>query len=268
MVCMSATVVTALYDIGRDKFDADRTMEDYLHWFGKTLALNVPMVIFTQEKYKDFITQHRDAHDTKIIVMPLQETPYYKYKDKMDHVLESAHYRTKMQDTNRIECKMSLYSILQYSKFEWLNVAAQQDHFNTPYFFWLDAGGSRFFQDLDPSKPWPSNYKLLNSNKFNIQGNYNTVRWVREKLPYDMYENNCILVGGLFGGTKEICIKTAQLVNNAFDHYLEQGVFNNEQILLGTLLLQDHKPFNVYIELDGTPLPFLRSLGQHAQDKE
>ena len=265
---MSATVVTALYDIGRDRFDSDRTMENYLYWFGKTLALNVPMVIFVEEKYKDFVTQYRDEHNTKIIVMPLEEVPYYKYKDKMDHILKSENYKVKMCDTNRIECKMSLYSVLIYSKFEWLNHAVQQDYFNTIYFFWLDAGASRFFENLIPDEPWPKNYSLLNSNKLNIQGNYNTVRWVREKLPYDIYENNCILATGLFGGTKEVCISTAKRVNNEFERYLDQGVFNNEQILLGTLLLQDNKPFNVYIELDGTTLPFLRRLGEHAKDKE
>jgi len=259
---MSATVITALYDIQRDKFDKERTVDDYLYWFGKTLALNVPMVIFVEEKFKDFVVQHRDEHNTKIIVTPLNEVPYYKYKSKMDEILTNENYKLKMYDTNRIECKMSLYSILQYSKFEWVKTAAQQNPFNTIYFFWLDAGGSRFFENLSPETPWPQNYSLLNSNKFNIQGNYNTVRWVREKLPYHIYENNCILCGGLFGGTSEICINMANKVNKGFEEYLSKDVFNNEQILLGTFLLEDHKPFNVYIELDGTTLPLLRRLGE------
>lgn len=263
---MSTTVITALYDIGRDKFDGDRTTEDYLHWFGKTLALNVPMVVFVEEKFKDFVSQHRDMTKTKIIVKPLDKVPYFKYKAKMDEILKTEDYKTKMYDTNRIECKTSLYSITVYSKFEWLRYAALKNYFDTQYFFWLDAGGSRFFDELDPSVPWPQDYSLLKKDKLNIQGNYNTVRWVKQKLPYHIYENNSILATGLFGGTSEICQKIADRVNKEFEKYLEKNVFNNEQILLGNFLLEDHKPFNVYIELDNTTLPLLRRLGKNVQN--
>ena len=52
---MNCTVVTALYDIGREKNGDGRTIDQYLKWFDKTLDLNVPVVVYTEEKFKEFV---------------------------------------------------------------------------------------------------------------------------------------------------------------------------------------------------------------------
>ena len=49
-----------------------------------------------------------------------------------------------------------MYSIIQYSKFEWLKTAIEENPFNSDFFFWLDAGGSRFFEDYDLNQDYPS----------------------------------------------------------------------------------------------------------------
>ena len=37
-----------------------------------------------------------------------------------------------------------MYSIIQYSKFEWLCKAVEMNPFGSDHFFWMDAGSSRF----------------------------------------------------------------------------------------------------------------------------
>lgn len=259
---MTSTVITALYDIGRDKNGDGRTIEEYLSWFEKTLQLNVPMVIYTEEKFKNFVVEKRLNPDTKLIIEPLNEVPYFRYKNQIENIIQSDSYKLKMKDSNRVECILSLYNIIQYSKFEWIDRAIDNSFFDTDYYFWLDAGASRFFEDMNYSNNWPNNYSILDKTKFNIQGNINTLRYFYNWPGDDnyMWDCNCILVGGLFGGTKDVCKKISKDVNELFEYCLNNNCTNNEQILLGILLKRNPDFFNVYMNLNGKALPFLKEL--------
>ncbi len=256
---MTSTVITALYDIGRDKNGDGRTIEQYLNWFAKTLQLNVPMVVYTEEKFKDFVLKNKHKN-LKLVIKPLSEIPYYKYNDKIISILNDKEYRSKIVDPNRVECNLSLYNIIQYSKFEWIAEAIQEKYFDTDYYFWMDAGCSRFFENTNVSNVWPANYNILNLNKFNIQGNSNTVFYKINDIDEYIWDSNCILVGTLFGGSKQICLNMANDVKILFEDYLEKNIVNNEQIILGQLFKKNSDQFNVYIELNGKHLPFFSKL--------
>jgi len=256
---MTSTVITALYDIGRDKNGDGRTIEQYLNWFAKTLQLNVPMVVYTEEKFKDFVLKNKHKN-LKLVIKPLSEIPYYKYNDKIISILNDKEYRSKIVDPNRVECNLSLYNIIQYSKFEWIAEAIQEKYFDTDYYFWMDAGCSRFFENINVSNIWPANYNILNLNKFNIQGNSNTVFYKINNIDEYIWDSNCILVGTLFGGSKQICLNMANDVKILFENYLKKNIVNNEQIILGQLFKKNPDQFNVYIELNGKHLPFFSKL--------
>jgi hypothetical protein len=256
---MTSTVITALYDIGRDKKGDGRTIDQYLNWFEKTLQLNVPMVVYTEEKFKQFIIDKR-KYDTKIVIKPLNEIPYFKYNEKIIEILNNNEYKLKIKDPNRIECNLSLYNIIQYSKFDWIVEAIEQMYFDTEYYFWMDAGCSRFFQDVNPSKEWPLNYNLLCKDKFNIQGNSNNLYYNIADVENYIWDSNCILVGTMFGGSKYVCVDIAERVKSQFELYLNDGIVNNEQIILGYLFKKDPSLFNVFIKLNGEHLPFFKEL--------
>jgi hypothetical protein len=86
------TVVTSLYDIGRNKIDG-RTWDQYLEWFSETLKIKSPMVIFVDESLMDFVKSKREGLETEIIVQPLTEIPYYHLKDKIDGIISGGGYR-------------------------------------------------------------------------------------------------------------------------------------------------------------------------------
>ena len=87
---MKATIVTALYDIGREKIDG-RGMEQYYMWFEKTLHIQCPMVIFCEQKHVKFIKDNRPKNlQTKIVVQELEEIPYYYLKPRMDQILQDS----------------------------------------------------------------------------------------------------------------------------------------------------------------------------------
>ena len=122
------------FDIGRKDLDG-RGMEQYYEWFADTLKLSCPMVIYCEESSNSFIEKHRPAdRETKIINQKLEEIPYYCLKDRIDKLLVEDDYQKRIKDPGRIECKTSLYSIIQYSKFPWVERAAVENHFDSDYF--------------------------------------------------------------------------------------------------------------------------------------
>ena len=148
------TFVSALFNI--DRVDG-RKWDQYLKWFEKTLKLQVPMVLFIEDSLKDFVNEKRGDLPTKIICQTVEEIPYYHLKEPIQEILDSDDYKNNISDPDRIECKQAMYSIIQYSKFPWLNHASKLNSFDSDVYFWLDAGASRFFNNFDLTELNPGN---------------------------------------------------------------------------------------------------------------
>lgn len=244
-----STIVTGLFDITREKMDG-RNWSDYLKWFEQTLSLNSPMVIFVENKLKNFVLEKRKDKKTKIICQNLNKLEYYKYKEKMDEVLASPEYQTKIKDPNRIECKYSEYSIIQYSKFSWMKHAAKNNYFDDSYFIWMDAGLSRFFGPLDTSRPYPSenieNILKSQSNKIMIQtfiSFYPDLFYANTLSKDYLLDNRSYVMGGMFSGDQAAIYNLYDLVKKTFKEMLKDNIVNNEQIVLGYLFKQNPELF-------------------------
>ena len=252
---MSATIVTALYDIGRKEIDG-RDMQQYYDWFAKTLQIQCPMVIYCEKSHIDFISKHRSPDlQTKIVEQELYEIPYYFLKDRMDEVLANEKFKSKIADPGRIECKTSLYSIIQYSKFPWVLNAAKENYFDSDYFFWLDAGASRFIPDLEVSSLKFPGENFMNQVKTNPGKTlyqmyvfpYTDLSMRNEALPHDyLYDNRSYVWGGMFGVDRIAIEKLTKLVDDVLvREMLEKNLLNNEQIAVGFLLKQHKNEFIV-----------------------
>ncbi len=256
----SAVVVTALFDIGREKFGDGRSTDQYLSWFEKTLKLNSRMVVYTEEKFKSFIEERRDPKHTKIKIQNLEEIPMYKHKEKIGQILRDPVYLSKIKDNSRIECILDLYNVIQYSKFGWIQEEIREGT-NSDFYFWMDAGCSRFFSDADLSQSWP-NLKKIDPDKFIIQGNINTSQ-IYPSMDIEKYkwDNNCILVGTLFGGKGDVVSRVSDLIIKIFEEeMLEKGIVNNEQIALAIIFKRNPELFSAYINLNGGHLPLFSHL--------
>ena len=61
------TIVTALFDIGRDTWDGyDLSYGTYLYWMKAILMYDMPMVIYTDEKLYDEIKKNRMVCDPNL----------------------------------------------------------------------------------------------------------------------------------------------------------------------------------------------------------
>ena len=247
------TVVTALYNIQRQDMDG-RKWDEYLEWFSQTLKLNCPMVIFVEEELVDFVNQYRNSYNTQIIVQKIEDIPYYHLKEEMDSILQLKEYRENIGCPDRIECNYSLYSIIQYSKFKWIEESICGDYFDSDYYFWLDAGASRFFENFDPKLNFPGNAALEAlyniGEKFLIQLNTETYHDLvhSKKLSKEyFYDPRSFVCGTFFGMHRNIHFTILKKIENIFiKDMIKKNKVNNEQIALAYLIKNNPELFEIF----------------------
>lgn len=263
------TIVSSLFNIQREGMDG-RTWEEYLKWFDITLRLKCPMVLFITEDLREFVEERRTKIPTEIIVQSVEEIPYYYLKDKIDSVIQSEEYKGKISDPDRIECQHALYSIVQYSKFKWLEQAIEENSFESKFFFWMDAGASRFFEDYDLSLPYPSSNALSAllgmGDKFLIQMNMEYYKDLAnaETLP-DKYllDNRSYVLGSMFGGGINSLLKVSKDIEDIFiNQMINNGFVNNEQIALGYLIKKNPDDFEIFERYNGKHMELFTELGK------
>ena len=247
------TRVTALFNIQRENMDG-RTWDEYLEWFSRTLKLKCPMVIFVEDSLVKFVENYRQNLPTKIISHPLEEVPYYCMKEDMDDVIASEEYRSKTKCLDRIECNHSLYSIIQYSKFKWIRESIAMNPFDSDYYFWMDAGASRFFEGFDLNQSFPGEFGLKSlygiDEKVLVQLNTETYQDLvnSDTLGKEyFYDPRSFVCGTFFGMHKNIHPEIEKEVENILvNDMIKENNLNNEQIALAYLVKNKPELFEVY----------------------
>ena len=242
------TIVTAFFDIKRETNGDGRKLTDYLEWIKKTLQLNCNLFIVTEQKFVNFMKENRpEGYNTFIKEDTLENASYYKYLPRMREILNSSDYKKRIAHPNRVECTLPEYNVIQYSKFGWLEDAIRENPFDSEYFFWMDAGISRFFLDTHVHQPYPStpNNIIIGSNyKFIIQPRYDLTTYnINEDFIWTA-EN--LLKGTMFGGRKDIVLKIGNLVENVFnEEMLNKNNVNNEQLALALVYKNNPELFHL-----------------------
>ena len=263
------TIVSALFNIERERMDG-RDWEEYLKWFEVTLNLQCPMVLFITEDVKELVETTRKDLPTEIIVQEVEDIPYFHLKDQIQGILDSEEYKEKMADPDRIECKHAMYSIVQYSKFKWVQDAIDKNPHDSDYFFWLDAGGSRFFDGFDLTKPYPSDSAMESlegmGESYLVQMNcdYYQDLYGAKQLPLDyLWDNRSYVLGSMFGGHKKALPQLSERVEDILlNEMISNGNVNNEQIALGYLIKKYNDDFTVYERRNGKHLDIFIELGK------
>lgn len=171
---MKPVIVTALYDIGRDKWEKfTQSYGGYIHWMERTLSLDSEMVIYTQERFREEIIEYRKKYDptltkTILIVQELEDLDAYKmfYSD-LESLMSSDEFKLKVSFPDVPEMSKPLYNIIMFNKVFWLNHAVENKFFDNDLVIWADAGGLREPVELYGGKVWPNIEKLktLDPNK-------------------------------------------------------------------------------------------------------
>ena len=173
MAIKKPVIVMALYDIGRDNWDNyGLSYNTYLFWMRNTLSLDANIVVYTEDKFSDIITNIRSEFDinlekTKIVKINLEELTCYKlYNDKLNSLMSSEDFKNKVFHQVP-EMTKPLYNIIMFNKVYFLKDAKDNNYFESDFFIWADAGGLRNDISFYKNNVWPSIDKInqLDNNK-------------------------------------------------------------------------------------------------------
>jgi len=249
----SITLVSAFFDISRETKGDGRRLEEYMEWIKHTLQLNCNLYIITEPRFIDFMQSARTSkyhYKTVFKADKLENAMYYKYLPRMREIIESPEYKAKIMHPDRVECKLPEYNVIQYSKFGWLLDAIRENPFKSNYFFWMDIGISRFFENMDLSVEYPRSHiidKLLLpecEDKFIIQQRHDLL-----KFPIDnnfIWRSDNLVKGGIFGGSIQVIYNISEKLEKVFnDVMLENNCVNNEQLGLAIVWNNNKELFHL-----------------------
>lgn len=226
----STTIVTGLYDIKRQ----DRSFEEYKHWFRRTLKIPIPMIVFCKSENVAWIRKARGSRE--IVIVEEESIPLEHLVNKISEILPSMR-----QGRPDVEWVNKRYIATQYSKAIWLKRGIQCNPYNSHFFFWVDAGVSRFFTGGQPKTPLPL---LQNTNLLPDKLYISSTKFL--PLVKLMTENIIVgsqipfVMGTVFGGR----ITTVNRMCDAMLDILYKTMLNkcrvdNEQVAFG-LIFKEH----------------------------
>jgi hypothetical protein len=181
----------------------------------------------------------------------------------MKSISESDEYKKRIAYPDRVECVLPEYNIIQYSKFHFLKLAFEINPFQSDNFFWLDAGASRFFDNMDISKSFPSEtgIQIINQSKDKF------ICQCRADMDYYLFDDEFLwkadnmIYGGMFGGTKKVIDFIFFHLDGVFlNIMLKQGNMNNEQLALTIIFLNFPDSFSIYKIMMNEPILLLKLL--------
>ena len=231
MKSYQTTCVTAMYDIGREKIDG-RSISEYKQWLFATLrTIRDPFIVYLDLSIgwkQDIIDERSQIGPIYIIETPLSDIPMWKYRDNVSRILQDSEFKKSQKHHNDITNILPEYSLVQYSKFDWIQQASVSDLFKSMTFVWIDAGFSRLY---------PTNrlYRFNSSNitNFTVQAD-STISRI-PALTYDNYigTNDRIFQGGLWYTTPYTISEIRNIVIYIWEkEMLSKNRLDNEQIAL------------------------------------
>lgn len=259
----STTLVTSLYDIGRDHLsgqEAYRPFTKYLGWFKNMLKINAPMVCFIDSTLESYVKEHRPQnYATTIIIRKFTDLSAYKYHDRIQTCIDNMHAQYEDPKTKPVyynlcpEFMTAKYQVILFSKFDFLKEVAKSNPYNSEYFIWLDAG---IYYNLPPFNyevPWPDPYKIkILGNKFLIS-NYNldpSDTGPLHNIKSFLQSSDNRIRGHIFGGNKKAINRVHKLVWNEVDMALNMGVINNDQPIVHLTILRHPEYYYIWYNMD------------------
>jgi hypothetical protein len=165
-------IVTAIFDIGRDKWDNfTMSYHTYLWWMRNLLYLDTNLIIYTEERFKNNIINYRKEVDpnlekTIIIIQPLESIEGYKtFFEPLNNLMGSDDFKKQVQ-FDVPEMTKPLYNVVMFAKLFYILDAFRKNLFDADMYVWADAGVIRN-DHPEMNVKWPDIQKIneLDNNK-------------------------------------------------------------------------------------------------------
>lgn len=259
---MSLTLVTGLWDIGRDNLSQgwSRPYQHYLDKFKELLKTDVNMIIFGDVELRDFVFQYRKEENTQFIIRDKdwfkKTTPF----EKIQNIRDNPNWYNQvgwLKDST--QAKLEWYNPLVMSKVFLLHDAKILDRFNSEYMFWIDAGitntvhSGYFLRD----KVLDKLPKYINKFSF-ICFPYETTTEIHgfkiQKLnEFAESQVNKVARGGFFGGPKYTITDINNIYYDLLQSTLNEGLMGTEESIF-SIMCYKHSDIINYFEIEDNGL--------------
>jgi hypothetical protein len=229
---MKCTLVTAYYPI-KSKFSNER----YMNWASTFLRIKTPIVLFTDNSMESMFRQLRGNLPIHITVLPFEQLETWK-------LYESKWREQHHMDPEKGYHTPELYTIWAEKAF-FVEKAIQSNPFQTDFFFWCDIGAfrdphvSQTILDSFPTTQYLDSDRIL----FQSVGDVTPNDWIQraDGIRGEVISstwNDIRLVGGLWGGGMNACLRWKKSYQQMLETYFRVGRFagKDQQVMLSAYL--------------------------------
>lgn len=264
------TIVTGLWDIKRGELNGfGRDFQHYLDCFARLLKVKYPMVIYVPHELNEFVWQHRDPSNTRIVNKELSDLKQFPFDEHIQRIRQKEEWRGQsgwIPDSP--QSQLEYYNLITMSKQFFLNDATLFNFFDTPNFLWVDAGISNtindpthWFDEKFAERIAPDMKKMLYLG-FPYDGTVEVHGFEKNSMNrLAGKETKYVCRGGIFGGSKFA-------INEMNDHYygllhetLPNDLMGTEESLFTILSYRHANKCNVQmIDSNGLVVTYLDRL--------
>jgi hypothetical protein len=245
------TIVTALFDIGRDKWDNyEISYNTYMMWMKNILYFDTNMVIYMEEKFKNFIIEQRKVVDpnlekTIIKIDVLENLNSYKlFYHETKTLMESDEFKSRLH-FNVPEMTKPLYNIIIFNKLYFIKKSIDDKDFNSDMFIWCDAGVLRDF-DAKIKKGFPNVEKINNGFSDKITFFSHQENFTIDDKPFHLVSQFRYIHGGcILVPNNEKINKLIFVFNNFIRENLKKGYVGSEEKYLDFCYLENKDKYNI-----------------------
>lgn len=248
--------------------------EHYKAPFKNILSLDVPLIIYSHEKNNmaSNLRAFLEKENFKNYEIIIEDLETYKHNQKIFSLKE----KLKIIDENGLAPGVAYMQNdrnyhLCLKKFSWLKEQTNRNPYNSEKFFWIDAGlfhhtifpdslgGMEKFIQVDPNRYWPICQKTIFKPEM-AENLYNTTQdkffcMVNTsyaapaelvKLFNAIPDSNSYVVGGLFGGNKDLINYLNEKYEQLIDTVYENDILILEEPVLSILYIQYSELFKKF----------------------
>lgn len=252
------TLVTGLWDIGRGNLSEgwSRSFDGYLEKFKQLLQIEENLIIFGDEKLRDFVKENRNPEKTQFILRDVEWFKNNEYFSQIQKIRTNPDWFNLsgwLKDST--QAKLELYNPLVMSKMFLLHDAKIMDKFDSEFLFWIDAGLTNtvhpgyFTHDkvLGKFSKYISKFSFVcfpYDAETEIHGfEYNKLNLLAgDKV-------NKVARGGFFGGTKESISNINSIYYGLLKSTLDEGYMGTEESIF-TIMCYKHSDLINYFEIE------------------
>jgi GR25 family glycosyltransferase involved in LPS biosynthesis len=248
----NTSLVTAIFDIGRDKWDSfGMSYHTYLWWMRNILYLDTNIVIYTEEKFVEDITNYRkevdpDLQKTIMVVQPLEDIGgYKKFFDPLNNLMGSEEFKSII-GFNVPEMTKPLYNVVMFAKLFYIKDASEKNYFNSDLFVWADAGVIR---ETNPIKNirWPDLGKInkLDNNKVTFFCHHSQVRVDKKDYKNHALSQMRFIQGGAVFVPKTCVNEICDLFEKTALECINNGYVGSDEKIFDFVYLTNPENFNL-----------------------